>query len=150
MQSKDDGKRELCFTSSKKSTGQSKGKGSTCDTSTESLGQPRLRHGDVIQEILVCCGARPDVRLWRNETGFIRGITRSVRYGLVGSADILGITSDGHFFAVEVKIGKDRQSKQQQAFESMVKAMGGRYIVASTHTDVTAYLDGLRLPIVKF
>lgn len=68
-----------------------------------------------------------------------------MRYGLVGSADILGLTSDGKFLAMEIKVGRDRQSEQQRRFERMIKRMGGRYFVISSADEATAAIDGLGL-----
>jgi hypothetical protein len=51
---------------------------------------------------------------------------RMIRFGLcVGSADIIGVRSDGKFLAIEVKIGKGRQTKEQAAFIEAVRASGG-------------------------
>lgn len=99
----------------------------------------------VLSQVLAAIGLRPDCRVWRNETGFIRSKERAVRYGLVGSADILGLTSDGKFLAMEIKVGRDRQSEQQRRFERMIKRMGGRYFVISSADEATAAIDGLGL-----
>jgi len=67
---------------------------------------------------------------WANATG--AGTSPSgqwVRYGLVGSSDILGVVRGGLFIALEVKTGSGVQSPQQLKFESAVKAWGGRYFV---------------------
>ena len=51
---------------------------------------------------------------------------RMIRFGLcVGSSDIIGWTRDGRFLAVEVKVGKGRQTKEQAAFIEAVRAGGG-------------------------
>lgn len=40
---------------------------------------------------------------WRNNTGAVKIGSRFVRFGYKGSSDILGITKDGRFLAVECK-----------------------------------------------
>lgn len=64
-----------------------------------------------------------------------------VRFGLVGSADIIGILKGGTFLAIEVKTGKARQSKQQLAFQKMITDFGGHYLVARSVDDVLAFLQ---------
>jgi hypothetical protein len=54
-----------------------------------------------------------------------------------GIADILGCTKQGLALAIEVKIGKDRQSEYQKEFEEHYKKRGGIYIVATKLEDVT-------------
>ncbi len=53
---------------------------------------------------------------------------RVIRYGLIGSSDILGIYK-GIFLAVEVKTGNAVQSGQQVRFQKMVDELGGIYII---------------------
>lgn len=72
-----------------------------------------------------------------------------VKFGLVGSADILGITSDGIFLAFEAKTGAGVQRKEQIAFEMMIHRFGGRYHVVRTAQEAKEYLDGLGLPSTK-
>lgn len=82
-----------------------------------------------------------------NNTGLARALTHAgrVKFGLKGSADILGITSDGRFLAIEVKTGSARQSPHQLAFEGMIKMYGGRYRVIHTAEEACQYLDSLKL-----
>ena len=54
-----------------------------------------------------------------------------------GVADILGCTKQGLALAIEIKIGKDRQSDYQKEFEEHYKKRGGIYIVATKLEDVT-------------
>ena len=93
------------------------------------------------QEILQAIGARDDLRVWRNQTGALRDERgRLVRFGLPGSADILGILKGGRFLAIEVKSPTGRQSEQQHNFERMVRNMGGLYILARSVSDVLEVL----------
>lgn len=65
---------------------------------------------------------------WRNNTGQRGG----VRFGLPGSADIIGV-SCGLFIAIEVKRPGECQSEDQITFENNVKRRGrGYYFVASS------------------
>jgi hypothetical protein len=94
----------------------------------------RNNHSDLVSEILLAYGADPRWRLWRNATGVARAYSggQIVRYGLVGSPDIIGILSGGVFIGLECKTGNAVQSKEQKAFEKMILQMGGRYRVIRT------------------
>jgi len=66
----------------------------------------------------------------RNGDAVIEG-ARQVRFGLAeGSSDIIGITPDGQFLAVEVKTRTGRESKAQKRFRHAVNAAGGVAFVA--------------------
>ena len=53
-----------------------------------------------------------------------------VRLAPAGVSDIIGMTIDGHFFAVEVKAGKNRPTPRQQEFVDQVNKDGGLAFVA--------------------
>jgi hypothetical protein len=90
-----------------------------------------LEH-EIQQRILLAIGSLPGLRVWRNNSGALideRG--KLVRFGLQGSADILGIIApSGRFLGIEVKSATGRQTPQQKNFQSMVESMGGVYILA--------------------
>ena len=69
-------------------------------------------------------------RVWSNNTGVGRALKedRIIRFGLVGSPDIIGIYK-GMFLGIEVKTGNARQSKGQKKFQEMVDKLGGIYVV---------------------
>ena len=69
---------------------------------------------------------------WRNNTGR-RG---TVSYGFLGSADILGILSNGRFLAVECKSDTGKQSDLQKEFQLNIEANNGLYILARSIEDV--------------
>lgn len=68
---------------------------------------------------------------------------RIVRGGLKGSADIQGIFLGGFFLGIEVKTGRGKQTKQQLAFEKMIKSFGGHYFVVSSADEAERVLDKL-------
>lgn len=81
------------------------------------------------------------MRCWSNTTG--QAFTRSgavIRFGLIGSADILGIRRGGQFLAIEVKSAVGRQRPEQIAFQRMVEEYGGVYILARSVADVERVL----------
>ncbi len=103
-------------------------------------------HANLVKQILIACGSRQDCRLWSNQTGVARALDHDgiIRFGLVGSSDILGIGNRGVFLAIEVKTGKAKQSKEQVAFMNMVAKFGGYYLVARSVEDVTIFLNALQ------
>jgi len=97
-----------------------------------------MKEIQIQQEILKTYGARPDMRIWRNQTEALKDERgRLVRFGLIGSADILGIIKhNGTLLAIEVKTDTGRQTEQQKAFQNMIESHGGIYILARSVDDV--------------
>lgn len=62
------------------------------------------------------------------------------KYGLKGSSDIIGITNDGKFLAIEAKTGAATQSKEQKNFAAMIKNFGGRYFVCRTPEEAVNFV----------
>ena len=94
--------------------------------------------------------------VWRNETGsfwtgkVIHKDSRTVTLanasmipcGLCrGSSDLIGLTSQGIFFAIEVKTPKGRTSKEQDAFINRVREQGGIAGVARCPQDALDLLS---------
>lgn len=97
----------------------------------------------VIQNrILLEIGSIPWLRVWRNNTGaLLDHNNKLVKFGLQGSADIIGLMKPhGRFLAIEVKTEKGRQSESQKRFQRMIEDMGGLYILARSPEDVTKAL----------
>lgn len=67
---------------------------------------------------------------WRNNTGALpintSGRTRFIRFGMRGSADIIGLVQ-GRFVAIEVKTKTGKQSEHQREFQMRVEKSGGIY-----------------------
>lgn len=111
---------------------------------------------ELVQGILLALGSRPDLRVWRQNTGvawqpitsagraalgrLVKGMSghfRPVKYGSPGSADIHGVglvdrtgRPLGRFLAVEAKTEDGRQSEEQRNWEAMVVRHGGLYVLA--------------------
>lgn len=82
-------------------------------------------------------GKRPDMRLWRQNTGvgFYSG-GRVVRYGRVGAADLTGLLAGGRRIEIEVKGPTGRLTPQQCKYGKEIEQYGGIYIVARSIEDV--------------
>jgi len=93
-------------------------------------------HENLIKDILATFSSGPNLRLWKNSTGSGKVNNRFLRWGLKGSADIIGVGLGGRFIGIEVKTGQSPQKEQQRNFQNMVIAMGGIYIVARSIDDV--------------
>lgn len=71
--------------------------------------------------------------VWRNNTGACKSGRRFVRFGYKGSSDILGITKDGRFLAVECKREKGGiLSDDQKTFLFNITKNGGVAIVVNS------------------
>ena len=53
-----------------------------------------------------------------------------------GCADILGLSRDGRFYAVECKSSSGRQSAEQKEFEKDCVSRGGLYVLARSVDDL--------------
>ena len=81
---------------------------------------------------------------WRNNSGAVvseyKGKKRFMRYGKVGSSDILGLTRDGKLLAIEVKSAKGKPTETQLEFIQQVNAHGGKAFVAHSLGEVIEQL----------
>lgn len=76
--------------------------------------------------------------IWRNNTGGFRDKTgRMVKYGAVGSPDIIGMTPTGRFIGVECKSPTGGGlTEHQERFRERVIEHDGIYIVARSVNDL--------------
>lgn len=104
-------------------------------------------HTALVEEIVLALGQLPDVLVWKNATGVGRTLTgeRRIRFGLVGSSDVLALVGPrGRFLGLEAKTGLAVQSKQQKAFQRAVEAVGGVYVVCRSAADALAGVERAR------
>lgn len=109
-----------------------------------------------IQRAIMIAISEAGHTVWRNETGSFwtgkvihkdnRTVTlanaQMIPCGLCkGSADLIGLTSKGIFFAIEVKTPKGRTSKEQEAFIKRVKEQRGIAGVARSPQDALDLLS---------
>lgn len=96
-----------------------------------------MHERDVLTDCLRYLGTYPDVLAWRNNTGAIPDAKgRVVRFGLVGSSDIIAVRSGGRVVFVECKAARGRLSTQQERFRDRVVSLGAAYIVARSVADL--------------
>ncbi|MEH3121193.1 MAG: hypothetical protein PGN16_04300 [Sphingomonas phyllosphaerae] len=94
-----------------------------------------MTHADLVNKLLLAVS--PLGLAWSNNTGALKAEGRLVRYGLVGSSDILlAAAPTGRLYAIEAKVGRDAWRKPQQAFARAAEAAGAVYILARS-TDGT-------------
>lgn len=87
-------------------------------------------------EILLAIGRLPGALFWRNNTGAYKDRTgRLIRYGLVGSPDIIGCYH-GRFVGIEVKAAIGKQADEQKRFQTACERAGGIYILARSAAEV--------------
>jgi len=101
--------------------------------------EAEIQHG-----ILLALGARPNLRVWRANTGVAKDPLsgRLVRFGTPGQADVLGVLAPGgRLLAIECKSTTGRLTDDQAAWGRMVQAMGGVYVVARSVQDAVRAVD---------
>lgn len=92
--------------------------------------------------IMIYLGSRPDVRIWRNNTGKAELRGRMVQFGIPGQADLSGLRApNGARLEVEVKSDKGRLGPQQAKFGKMITDLGGTFIVARSVGEVIRGLE---------
>jgi hypothetical protein len=84
-------------------------------------------------------------KFWRNNTGATKTATGGfVRYGAVGSPDILGVLSpSGRLVCLEVKTTKGKTSPAQEAWLEETKALGAVAAVVRSIDDALATLESV-------
>ena len=79
--------------------------------------------------------------VWKEHTtGIMKKNGSYIPSGMVGKSDILGLTKQGRFIAIECKIRGNSLSSSQQEFLQHIADNGGLAIVAFGLEDVQKYL----------
>jgi hypothetical protein len=97
-------------------------------------------HTALVSEILRTFGADERWRIWQNNTGTAFRKGRPISFGKKGSPDIIGFLDDGRFVGVEVKVGRDKQSRDQIMFAVTARKYNAVYLVARSLDDVAKFL----------
>jgi hypothetical protein len=96
-------------------------------------------------EILKRWGSHPKLRIARINTGAAMSHGRLVKFGVPGTADIVGlIAPTGRMIQVEVKSRTGRQRDAQATMQRIVTEFGGLYILARSAADV----DSVLIPLI--
>lgn len=89
----------------------------------------RQRESAVLAQCLTFLRLRR-VFAWRNNTGAALAGKHIIHFGLTGSSDIIGITNDGRFLAIECKRENGgKVSPMQQRFLKEIAHRGGVALV---------------------
>jgi len=111
-----------------------------------------MREAELQREILNAFEYDPNIKLFRNNTGMIKAENkRLVRFGQVGSADLLGIvkhfrckkcdaSQDGVFLAIEVKSDKGKVTELQKRWQETISKYSGIVLVVRPEPDDPVYL----------
>lgn len=116
------------------------------------------REHTIQNAILRTFGTRPDLRIWRMNTGRASFGGRSVQFGVPGQADLTGILPVevycprcieliarlGVRLEIEVKSETGRQSEDQQNYQAIIERFGGLYVLARSVEDVNNAIEEYR------
>lgn len=106
-----------------------------------------MTEAELLHQILLAIGGRPDCRVWRVNTGVARDPVsgRCVRFGQPGGADVQGLVAPhGRFLALEVKSKSGQVSAEQRAWGEMIRRNGGVWAVARSVADAEAAIQEAR------
>ncbi len=98
------------------------------------------KHTNLCREIVLTVSQRRLGIAWINETGAAYRDNRLIRYGLIGSSDIIVVLKNGPVVFIEVKTGSAIQSVVQKNFETIIKSLGHHYFVARSLDAALYYL----------
>lgn len=95
---------------------------------------------ELTRGILDALAHLPGVEAWRNNTGVAKAHGHRIRFGKVGSGDIMGILADGRHFELEVKVpgGKWKVTPEQEAHGARVRALGGLWAAVKSVDEALA------------
>lgn len=91
--------------------------------------------GEVVKSLLEYLTAKGHT-VWRNNSGAIRRRGRMVRFGKVGSPDLIGHTRAGRAIYCEAKAPGGKRSAEQIAFAENAIRCGCIYAVAESVDDL--------------
>lgn len=91
--------------------------------------------GEVVKSLLAYLEARGHTT-WRNNSGAIRRRGRMVRFGKVGSPDLIGHTRNGAAIYVEAKRHGGKRSPEQVEFADKAIACHCIYVLAESVDDL--------------
>ncbi len=102
-------------------------------------------HDELKADVLVALSSIEGVMVWNHPTGMgqLYKTERHVRFGLIGSGDIIG-AAFGRPLSCEVKTGRGRQGEQQKRFQKAWEKAGGIYIVVRSVEDVIREISFIR------
>lgn len=104
--------------------------------------KPKIKESDLQRLILDYLTAKR-IFHYRNNSGAMvseyQGKKRFMRFGLVGSPDIVCI-SGGRYIGIEVKGTGGKQNDNQLIFQQEMMRAGGLYILAYSLEDVSQWL----------
>jgi len=88
--------------------------------------KPPTLESIIKHDVRLALGGEPDLVLWQNSAGVTAILGRTIRYGLCrGASDLIGVGPGGRFFALEIKAGHNRPSREQEMFMELVRSRGG-------------------------
>jgi len=104
-----------------------------------------IKESEIVRSTLALLRHRKDCFFWRNNTGAMATKEGYIRFGLVGSADIIGVLRGGQFCAIELKTLTGKLTPAQVAFGDTIKNIGGVYIVARSTREAISSVNSLLL-----
>lgn len=93
----------------------------------------------IVNDTVAVLNRLQGVYAWRNNTGAYKRGRRTIKYGDLGSSDILCVYG-GRFFGLEGKSPIGVQSSNQKSWQAKIEAAGGIYGLFRTTLEALAIL----------
>lgn len=105
-----------------------------------------ISHSNLLKLSLLELSHAKIATAWRNETGVGKTLDgdRVIKFGLKGSSDIIGLTRQGRFLAVEIKVGDDFMKQDQINFKDTILRNNGYHFEIRCEDDIRFMIDYLR------
>ena len=107
-------------------------------------GQVRVKisHASLVKSVLEAIKVTECAFCWKMQSGLFKDWRGKPvgHIGRPGVPDICGITKNGKFLGIEVKVGADKQRPSQIEFERVCTRTGAHYYVVDEKTNLTDFV----------
>jgi hypothetical protein len=104
----------------------------------------KLAERDVLKACQAILASHPRISIyWRQNTGAMRDKDRFIRFSFKGASDLMAVTKQGRFCAIECKRTGERPTPGQQAFLDAVAQAGGFAVCVDAPEKLIEALKGV-------
>lgn len=104
-----------------------------------------IKHKQLVRSVLEAIELSNAAFCWKMQSGLFRTWSGKPagQIGRRGVPDICGITKRGYFLGIEVKVGRDQQSKSQSEFQYRCETSNAYYFIFNDKHDIDVLIQQL-------